>query len=94
MTGYAYMDELGRGLVRGRVDRLGGHGTSMWALFGQNVCKNERIGSRREGMHPAHPLDPPMVIVINYHYDGLKMICVFCISCTEKSRPLNFFLFL
>ena len=31
----------------GGVDPLGGHGPPTWALFGKNVCKNERIGSRR-----------------------------------------------
>ena len=25
---------------------LGEHGLPMWALFGENVCENERIGSR------------------------------------------------
>ena len=30
----------------------------MWALFGKNVCKNERIGSRLGGT----PLDPPMLM--------------------------------
>ena len=36
-------------------------GPPTWALFGENVCENERIGSHRgEGMHLAHPLDPPM----------------------------------
>ena len=24
-----------------------GHGPLMWALFGESVCKNERIGSHR-----------------------------------------------
>ena len=31
----------------------GGRGPPMWALFGENVCENERIGP---------PLDPPMVM--------------------------------
>ena len=33
-----------------------------WALFGENVCENERIGSHRGGgVCPARPLDPPML---------------------------------
>ena len=27
----------------------------MWALFGENVCENERIGSHRGGVRRAHP---------------------------------------
>ena len=38
----------------------GGCRPPMQALFGENVCKNERIGSHRGGVHPARPLDPPM----------------------------------
>ena len=33
----------------GRGPVLGGHGPPMWALFGENVCENERIGFRRGG---------------------------------------------
>ena len=29
----------------GHVDSLGGRGPPMWALFGENVCENEGIGS-------------------------------------------------
>ena len=32
---------------RGDIDPLGGHGPLTQALFSENVCKNERIGSRR-----------------------------------------------
>ena len=32
-----------------------GHGPVRGALFGKNVCENERIGSRRGGMLPARP---------------------------------------
>ena len=46
--------------VGGGVDPLGGESLTQ-ALFGKNVCENERIGSRRGGgVHPARPLDPPM----------------------------------
>ena len=46
----------------GGVHPLGGVcGPPTWALFGENVCKNERIGSHR-GRAPGTPppLDPPM----------------------------------
>ena len=32
----------------------GGRGPPMWALFGENVGENKRIGSRR-GVRPARP---------------------------------------
>ena len=31
------------------MDPLGGRGPPMQVLFAENVCKNERIGSRRGG---------------------------------------------
>ena len=31
----------------GGQDPFGGRGPPTWALFGENVCENERIGSRR-----------------------------------------------
>ena len=44
---------------------LGGHGPPTWALFGENVCENERIGSHWgehvPGMPP--PPYPPMKCV-------------------------------
>ena len=40
----------------------GGRGRPTWALFGENVCKNERIGSHRGGMPP---LDPPIHQAVN-----------------------------
>ena len=34
----------------------------MWVLFGENICKNERIGSCWGGAHiGGAPLDPPMI---------------------------------
>ena len=36
----------------------GGVEPPMRALFGENVCKNERIGSRRGSVSRARPLDP------------------------------------
>ena len=42
-----------------------GCGPPTQALFGENVCKNERIGSHRGGRAPGTPpLDPPMEIYI------------------------------
>ena len=43
---------------------LGGCGPPMQALFSENVCKNERIGSHRGWCAPARPPppDPPMHI--------------------------------
>ena len=38
----------------------------MWALFGENVCKNKRIGSHRGWCAPGMPpLDPPMHNISN-----------------------------
>ena len=48
------------GLPVGGCGPIGGHGPLTWVLFGKNVCKNKRIGSCREGMHLACPLDLPM----------------------------------
>ena len=45
--------------VAGGMDPLGRCGHLMQALFAENVCENERIGSRR-GRAPGTPLDPPM----------------------------------
>ena len=43
--------------VGGGVHPLG-RGPLKWALFSENVCENERIGSHRGGA--CAPLDPPM----------------------------------
>ena len=42
------------------VHPLGGRGPPTWALFGEKVCKNERIGSHRGACAGHAPLDPPM----------------------------------
>ena len=34
---------------------IGGHGPPTWALFGENVCENERIGSHRGWRAQARP---------------------------------------
>ena len=40
---------------------VGARGPPTWALFGENVCKNERIGSRGRGVHRKFLyVDPPM----------------------------------
>ena len=47
-----------------RISRLGGgggrHRPLTWALFGENVCENERIGSRWGGGRRRRPLDQPI----------------------------------
>ena len=43
---------------RGGVYPLGGCGPPMQALFGENVCENERIGSHRGGRVPGMPPPP------------------------------------
>ena len=40
---------------RGGMHPLGGHGPPMRALFGVNVCENERIGSHRGWRAPGTP---------------------------------------
>ena len=41
---------------RGGVHPLGGgHRPPTWALFGENVCENERIGSHMGGVRRARP---------------------------------------
>ena len=42
------------GFPIGGVDPLGGRGHPTQVIFGKNVCKNERIGSRR-GCAPGTP---------------------------------------
>ena len=39
----------------------GGRQPPMRTLFGENVCENERIGSRGGGAPVAPHLDPPMI---------------------------------
>ena len=49
---------------RGGVHLFGGHGPPLRALFSENVCENERIGSHRGRHAPGTPpLDPPMLSV-------------------------------
>ena len=43
------------GLPVGGVHPLGGRGPPTWALFSENVCKNERIGSHRGWHAPGMP---------------------------------------
>ena len=47
------------GLPVGGVHPLGGHRPLMWALLGENVCENERIGSHRGWRAPGTPPPPP-----------------------------------
>ena len=46
--------------VGGGVHPLGGHEPLTWVLFGENVCKNERIGSHRWHA-PGTPAPPPQI---------------------------------
>ena len=48
------------GFPVGGVDPFGGCRAPMWALFGENVCENEKIGSHR-GCAGKLCVDPPMV---------------------------------
>ena len=50
----------------GGVHPLGGCGPPTQALFGENVCENERIGSHRGWCVPGTPPppDPPMLTII------------------------------
>ena len=55
------------------MDPLGGHGPLMRALFGKDVCKNERIGLRRGCVCPARPLDLPMICLV-FFFTQLELI--------------------
>ena len=46
---------------------LGGRGPPKWALFGENVCENEIIGSHRGRVLGTPPPDPPMLSVAIRH---------------------------
>ena len=46
----------------------GGFGPPMGAVFGENVCENKRLGSRKGGVHrKILYADPPMGAVIRGH---------------------------
>ena len=49
------------GFPVGGVHPLGGHGPPTWALFGVNVCENERIGSHRGWRARGTPPPPPQI---------------------------------
>ena len=46
-----------------RISRRGAW-TSTRVLFGENVCENENIESRRRGVRRARPLDLPILKVV------------------------------
>ena len=50
--------------VGGGVHPLGGHGPLMRALFSENVCETERIGSHRGWRAPG---TPPLRSANEYH---------------------------
>ena len=56
------------GFPLGGVHPLGGRGPPTWALFSENVCENERIGSHRGTCTRHAPLDPPMSVFIKITY--------------------------
>ena len=44
----------------------GGHGHPIRVLFGENVCKNESIGSHKKGVRRKFLcVDPPMISIVN-----------------------------
>ena len=49
---------------RGAWTHFGRFWPPTWALFSENVCENERIGSCRGGgvRRARPPLDPPMIM--------------------------------
>ena len=68
--------------VGGGLDLLGGCGPPMQALFGENVCENKRIGSRRGWCAPGMPpLDPPMQMTCTnqecYHTHQLLTMTIY-----------------
>ena len=53
---------VGPGFPEGAWTHFRGRGPPMWVLFGENVCENERIGSRRGSVRrKILYVDPPMV---------------------------------
>ena len=58
----------------------------MRALFGKNVCENERIGSRWGGGASAAPppLDPPMVVFLFIFYTEIKLVQFRTVSSHAK----------
>ena len=57
---FIYFPVADPGFAVGGCEPVRGHGPLTQFLFGENVCENERIGSRRGGMRQARLLDPPM----------------------------------
>ena len=51
---------------RGGMHPLGGRGPLTWALFSENVCENERIGSHRGACARHAPPDPPMHFILSF----------------------------
>ena len=54
-SGIGHTTVAGPGFPVEGVDPLGGRGPPTWALFGKNVCENERIGFRRGGCAGTPP---------------------------------------
>ena len=65
------------GFPVGGVDPFWGHGPPMRALFGENVCENERIGSHRGGVHwEILYVDPPVIILFQQYLLDFPCIAI------------------
>ena len=70
-----------------------GHGPPTWALFGENVCKNERIGSHRGACAGHAPLDLPMdmnILQVVYWQLLIEVNCVSLLLYTFIYLYMNF----
>ena len=61
---------------RGGVHPLGGRGPLTWALFGENVCENQRIGSHR-GVCAGHAPQICQCIYFLLHYTRSHITRIF-----------------
>ena len=64
--------------VGGRGPILGGFWPRTWALFSENVWKNERIGSCRGCVCWHAPLDPPMKSIVEDNEIHTSVSVPFC----------------
>ena len=74
--------------VGGRTLIRGGRGPPTWALFGENVCENERIGSHRGRAPgtppPPPPPDPPMIVLFKPSLVKCLTLYLAYVKCTFK----------
>ena len=66
----------------------GGRRPPTWALFGKNVCENERIGSHR-GRAPG--TSPRSANTIMCHRDWILDLCGNVAVAWSRDRPLTLF---